>query len=361
LDINSLVNVSRLSNRWKLLSEDQSIWRHLFVQTGWAYDTQEIDHYLAYPEKRSLLKRTNIPSSSYTIARTNDTVYDPTLLPTMPGAPARLKPFKKTGDLFFSKLRARQTVPASSASATLKPTLVFSSKSQPILSSTHVVERPFLNRPSPRRHVKYDETAQYHYIESHDKRFINWKRLYQNRRMIERRWQNGKYKTKSFPAEDHMEDMHQGAIYCLQFNNSILVSGSRDRNLKVWNMRTGACQYTLQGHSGSVLCLQFNNRYLISGSSDANLIIWDISTGERLRTLKGHNESVLNVKFSDDTIVSCSKDRTVRIWNLHTGELEQTLVGHRAAVNAVQFKGNRIVSASGDRTIKIWNRVSLAL
>lgn len=271
-------------------------------------------------------------------------------------------------------------------SLTLRPTQVLSSRSQPITRSNNntraealshtIVERPFLNRPSPssRRHVKYDETAIYHYKENFDTRYINWKRLYRNRIVIEKRWQEGKCKIREFPPvsissssststiNEALLQQHNGGIYCLQFNHSILVTGSRDRNLKIWDIKTGRLKSTLEGHTGSVLCLQFDDRYLITGSSDSTLIVWNIytTTGipKKVKELMGHGESVLNVKFHENTVVSCSKDRTVRIWNLEQGTLEMTLRGHRAAVNAVQFKGDKIVSASGDRTIKMWDRVS---
>lgn len=258
----------------------------------------------------------------------------------------------------------------SSLVAALRPTQVYPSRSQPLSPSKHrevlshmIIERPFLNRPAPRRHVKYDEAAIFHYREYGDTRFINWKRLYRNRNLIDRRWQEGKCKMRPFPpnnAHDIIltEDaQHNSGIYCLQFDSNILLTGSRDQNLKMWDIKTGRLLHKLEGHTGSVLCLQFDQRFLISGSSDGSLIVWDIHTGKKIKTLLGHGESVLNVKFIDNTVVSCSKDRTVRTWDLEKGAPLLTFRGHRAAVNAVQFKGDRIVSASGDRTIKIWDMV----
>ncbi|OAC99954.1 hypothetical protein MUCCIDRAFT_147969, partial [Mucor lusitanicus CBS 277.49] len=216
--------------------------------------------------------------------------------------------------------------------------------------------------PQKTRGITTNSSAIYHYHEESDLRFINWKRLYRNRRLIDHRWQDGKCKMRPFPPTQHINGMllfedvqHNSGIYCLQFDNNLLVTGSRDRNLKMWNIKTGQLIHTLEGHTGSVLCLQFDHRYLISGSSDSTLIIWDIVSGEKVKTLNGHGESVLNVKLLGNTIVSCSKDRTVRTWDLEKGISKVTFRGHRAAVNAVQFKGDRIVSASGDRTIKIWD------
>ncbi|KAL7327078.1 hypothetical protein PS15p_209323 [Mucor circinelloides] len=399
LDLTSLTCMSRVNKRWKLICEDQTLWRSLFYASGWSANQASIDRYLSsLPTSSSdeSIQRT-IPQktvSSIPLARTTASLYNPAALPTMPGAPTtRLKPFKRSTDLFFDKiLRHNNNNNASSSSnnpyrstnrhiedgvgnssVALRPTQVHPSRSQPLLTRSSantnrevishvIVERPFINRPPPRLHTKYDEAATYHYHEEQDLRFINWKRLYRNRRLIDHRWQDGRCKMRPFPPTHHINGMllfedvqHNSGIYCLQFDNNLLVTGSRDRNIKMWNIKTGQLLHTLEGHTGSVLCLQFDHRYLISGSSDSTLIVWDIASGEKIKTLTGHGESVLNVKLLGNNIVSCSKDRTVRTWDLDKGISKLTFRGHRAAVNAVQFEGNRIVSASGDRTIKIWD------
>ncbi|KAL5109901.1 F-box/WD repeat-containing protein lin-23 [Taenia crassiceps] len=45
------------------------------------------------------------------------------------------------------------------------------------------------------------------------------------------------------------------------------------------------CTQVLRGHTGSVLCLQYEGNLLISGSSDSKVRIWDLSTGECLHIL----------------------------------------------------------------------------
>ncbi|OAD00525.1 hypothetical protein MUCCIDRAFT_147429, partial [Mucor lusitanicus CBS 277.49] len=196
-----------------------------------------------------------------------------------------------------------------------------------------------------------------HYDPASDTRFINWQALYQNRLKIERRWKNGSCKVRMFPpANCPVSDLHTEGIYCIQFDKDKMVTGSRDRTIKVWDIQTGRCKMTLRGHTGSVLCLQYDAQDVVSGSSDTNLIVTDIETGLVKRTLSGHTDSVLSLRLvNKDQIISCSKDRTLRLWNKHTGEFLRQFNGHRAAVNAVQWHDTRVVSASGDRTVKIWD------
>lgn len=39
----------------------------------------------------------------------------------------------------------------------------------------------------------------------------------------------------------------------------------------------------LTGHTGSVLCLQYDERVIISGSSDSTVRVWDLNNGEMVK------------------------------------------------------------------------------
>lgn len=227
---------------------------------------------------------------------------------------------------------------------------------------------------------------------------ISWKYLYTMRRKLERNWDRGRFTNFQLPHPDYLDEGHGECIYSLQYNADYLVSGSRDRTLRVWNMRTRRLvRAPLKGHQGSVLCLQFDSDpeedLIVSGSSDSDVILWKFSTGEIIQRLrKAHRESVLNVKFDKRILVTCSKDKSIKIFNrvpLRPGDLGYgegvspvpihlrnygfddspsnqlaikpaytmiaCLEGHGAAVNAVQICGEEIVSASGDRHIKVWD------
>ncbi|KAM3175988.1 hypothetical protein ACTXT7_007381 [Hymenolepis weldensis] len=118
------------------------------------------------------------------------------------------------------------------------------------------------------------------------------------------------------------------------------------------------CTQVLRGHTGSVLCLQYEGDLLVSGSSDSKVRLWDLSTGECLHILEKHHEAVLHLRFRNKILVTCSKDRNIAVWDMGNHpkdiQLRTILLGHRAAVNVVDFDERYIVSASGDRTIKVW-------
>ncbi|KAH6633452.1 hypothetical protein C7974DRAFT_171875 [Boeremia exigua] len=232
---------------------------------------------------------------------------------------------------------------------------------------------------------------------------INWQYLYKQKKRLEDNWNAGRYHNFQLPHPNHPTEAHTECVYSIQYSGKYLVSGSRDRSIRIWNLDTQRLvRKPLLGHAASVLCLQFDDRpehdIVASGGSDCKVIIWRFSTGQIIKEIeKAHSESVLNLRFDDRYLVTCSKDKTIKVWNrkemlpsddaypssttkgtarfpeyiinmqaiaennslrftpLRPYNLIMTLGGHGAAVNAIQILDGQIVSASGDRTVKVWD------
>ncbi|KAF9122228.1 hypothetical protein BGW39_009888 [Mortierella sp. 14UC] len=176
---------------------------------------------------------------------------------------------------------------------------------------------------------------------------LDWKELCRNRKALEARW-------KMTPVDTKLHG-HNDSVYCIQFDNTKIVTGSRDQTIKFWDFHTLKCTDTLRGHSQSVLCLQFNEKMMVSGSSDNTIIVWDMETHQPISRLHGHTAGVLDVCFDDQYIISCSKDTTIKVWDVRTMALIKTMQGHRGPVNAVQLHQGQVVSASGDALVKLWD------
>src|SRR5262249_35753785 len=61
---------------------------------------------------------------------------------------------------------------------------------------------------------------------------------------------------------------------------------------------------------------------IVSGSSDCKIKVWNASTGECLRTLAGHDLLVRALSFDpwSGRLVSASYDKTVKVWDLGSGK-----------------------------------------
>ena len=141
-----------------------------------------------------------------------------------------------------------------------------------------------------------------------------------------------------------------------------LASGGEDKTIKLWDIKTGKERATLEGHRAWVKSVVYSpdGKTLASGSDDRKIKLWDAKTGKKLATLRGHTESVLSLAYSPDgkTLASGSWDKTIKLWDAKTGKELATLKGHTDwGVWSVAFSpdGKTLASGSGDKTIKLWD------
>ncbi|XP_027041127.1 ribosome assembly protein 4-like isoform X3 [Pocillopora damicornis] len=148
---------------------------------------------------------------------------------------------------------------------------------------------------------------------------------------------------------------HMDAIFCLQFDKRRIITGSADRTIRMWDVRSGRSIHKLKGHKGGVRCLQFDDEKIVSGSWDMTIMVWHIVKFHRLKVLYGHSGCVSCLQFKGKILVSGSHDRTLRIWDTDTWECESEIEGHEGAVTCLQLNGDYLVSGSIDRTLKLWD------
>ncbi|KAJ5281217.1 hypothetical protein N7478_006589 [Penicillium angulare] len=152
---------------------------------------------------------------------------------------------------------------------------------------------------------------------------------------------------------------HVMGVWAMVPWDDILVSGGCDREVRVWNMATGAGIHLLRGHTSTVRCLKMSDRNTaISGSRDTTLRIWDLKTGTCSNVLVGHQASVRCLAIHGDIVVSGSYDTTARIWSISQGRCLKTLSGHFSQIYAIAFDGRRIATGSLDTSVRIWDPLS---
>ncbi|KAJ1551077.1 protein with putative role during mitosis, partial [Cladochytrium tenue] len=182
---------------------------------------------------------------------------------------------------------------------------------------------------------------------------------------------------------------HTKAVEGVAFDRSekgahLIASCSADLSIKIWDAQADfTCIKTLQGHDHSVssVAFVFPGDHLISASRDKTIKVWEIATGYCIKTLYGHDDWVRKAVASEDgkLIASCSNDQTVRVWDFASGDCKEVLRGHEHVVECVVFApvsstpnirelagidpkskeaavvGQYLASGSRDKTIKIWD------
>lgn len=169
------------------------------------------------------------------------------------------------------------------------------------------------------------------------------------------------YNARNCEEMQKMQDEFLCTSLAFSPRGDIVASGGVDRIVKLWDIRSGTMNASLEGHEYPVLALAFSPEgdRLVSGSGDTTLIIWDVDNQKKLHHMKGHSLYVVTCDWSPDgsTIVSGEVDGSIRVWDATSGTLRAELKDHRTAVHSVKFTsdGSKLVSGSSDLSILIWS------
>ncbi len=162
---------------------------------------------------------------------------------------------------------------------------------------------------------------------------------------------------------------HDGPVRSVAFspNGSLVLSGSEENTLRLWDATTGEPLKTLRGHGNAIRSAVFSpdGRWVLSGSQDERVRLWDIEGYQEVRVLRatvlaGHDDAVLSARFSADgkQIVTASRDRTASLWDAATGvRLRQFVEGHQFLASSAVFfgDGRRLATAAGDNSVRLWD------
>jgi WD40 repeat protein len=159
-----------------------------------------------------------------------------------------------------------------------------------------------------------------------------------------------------------LEGHHSGIKSIVTFDGGF-ISGSGDKTIKIWDLKTLTCIATLQGHTRPVESLAIFNGKLISGSYDNTISIWDLNTRTCIAVLEGHTAPVTSLAISNGRLISGSRNNTIKIWDLNTylPICTATLEGHRdPSGSLIIVDDGRLISVcsneyDNENSIKIWD------
>lgn len=161
-------------------------------------------------------------------------------------------------------------------------------------------------------------------------------------------------------------ESHTDIVESVAFSldSRLVLSGSWDHTIKLWDVATGGLQQTLESHAEGVKRIAFSpdNRMVASGSRDSTLNLWDVATGVVQKTIdiQEDGESYFELAFSPDGKLIASGSLSVRLWNVATGKLQRIVGSHRRGIEiypitALVFSPDGQVLAYGSNGIKLWD------
>ncbi|KAF0030477.1 hypothetical protein F2P81_017208 [Scophthalmus maximus] len=163
-------------------------------------------------------------------------------------------------------------------------------------------------------------------------------------------------------------------------DGTLIASCSNDQTVRVWVVASKECKAELREHEHVVECISWAPEsahptiqdatgsetkksgkpgpFLLSGSRDKTIKMWDVSIGMCLMTLVGHDNWVRGILFhpGGKFIVSCADDKTLRIWDYKNKRCMKTLGAHEHFVTSLDFHkaAPYVVTGSVDQTVKVW-------
>ncbi|KAI2665974.1 F-box/WD repeat-containing protein 9 [Labeo rohita] len=117
---------------------------------------------------------------------------------------------------------------------------------------------------------------------------------------------------------------HRGWVWCLASSGPLLASGSFDSTVRLWDLEAGGAERRLIQCKAAVLCLSCERDTVLAGSHDQKLSIFDTRAADPLvKSLRLHGDAVLCLASDDQYIISGSKDQTVALFDRRAGKLLQ--------------------------------------
>lgn len=137
------------------------------------------------------------------------------------------------------------------------------------------------------------------------------------------------------PGEDP-DKGHTKAITCLWLGQGIVATGSVDRTVRIWHIRSGLATRVLRGHKGTTKSSQTSTlahtpahqwpgtvwavsgssdqRFVVSASADLTNRVWDIIAGACLKVIRAHQETVKSVAIDLSTVITGGADGLIGVW-----------------------------------------------
>ncbi|XP_018119378.1 autophagy-related protein 16 isoform X8 [Xenopus laevis] len=149
---------------------------------------------------------------------------------------------------------------------------------------------------------------------------------------------------------------HSGKVLSAKFllDNARIVSGSHDRTLKLWDLRSKVCIKTVFAGSScnDIICTE---QCVMSGHFDKKIRFWDISAPG----FKCGSDWTRVIFSPDGNYVSAgSAEGTLYFWNVLTGKMERMFSKqHSSSINAVAWSpsGTHVVSVDRGSRGVLWS------
>ncbi|KAG2342511.1 hypothetical protein BDR05DRAFT_348619 [Suillus weaverae] len=157
--------------------------------------------------------------------------------------------------------------------------------------------------------------------------------------------------------EGHEETVRAVAVFP---DKRRMVTGSKDKTLRLWDLETGVVLKKMEGHSSGVwaVAVSRGGQIIASGDENGELIAWHGETGESLtQPIKAHSRIITSLDFSlDGTVLATgSWDETAKFWCTTTWQMQGKPI-KCGIVNCIGYSpSGELLAIAASANIQIYN------
>ncbi|GAB6042390.1 nSTAND1 domain-containing NTPase [Endothiovibrio diazotrophicus] len=128
-------------------------------------------------------------------------------------------------------------------------------------------------------------------------------------------WELGSGEERALPR------LHTGPVRAVAASDEdhLIATGGADKRIVLWDADSGRPVRVLRDHGNDVMGLRFvPGGRLLSASRDKTLRSWDVVTGVALHIYQGHSAALRSVVRHGERLYTAANDATLRRWSLAT-------------------------------------------
>ncbi|XP_029671745.1 protein FAN-like isoform X3 [Formica exsecta] len=160
---------------------------------------------------------------------------------------------------------------------------------------------------------------------------------------------------------------HEDAVSCLAWSpkHQVIISGSWDCTVKVWHEYTSGskikpaeCFIAQLDHDSKVTCINISrdDTMLVSGTEDGELCLWNMDSYNLQATIKGHVCRINAVMFDKQcsSVISCAEDKVLSIIDVRTNTQIYSVSLESEPLTLTWMKTFLLIG-DNDGNLNIWN------
>mmetsp|Transcript_8038 Transcript_8038/g.17429 ORF Transcript_8038/g.17429 Transcript_8038/m.17429 type:complete len:626 (+) Transcript_8038:77-1954(+) len=140
-----------------------------------------------------------------------------------------------------------------------------------------------------------------------------------------------------------------------------IVSGGQDSKLCLWNASGVVCT-DMTGHMGAISRVRVDGtgKLAISGSYDRTLSVWDLRSRRAAASCTGHNAPVMDFVWWENIVASGDRSGLVKLWDTSSAQNTGTLKGHKGHITAMLAVSEgdgtpTVLTGAQDGNIRVWD------